>query len=89
MIFYKLENVESLLDATNDPIADIINAVASDVIGFCSARSFEMFKEQSEQLNALGSYQNLVESVSSRGLTVSKVLSSPLPSPLPASMLRL
>merc|ERR1712216_496989 len=62
------------IDATNDPVADIINSVSSDVIGFCSARSFEQFKETSEQLNSLGSYQNLVETVSSRGMDVSKVV---------------
>jgi regulator of protease activity HflC (stomatin/prohibitin superfamily) len=74
MIFYKLESVEAMMDATNDPIADIINSVSSDVIGFCSARSFEQFKETSEQLNTLGAYQNLVESVKTRGFSVSKVV---------------
>merc|ERR550537_1234850 len=74
MIFYKLESVEAMLDATNDPIADIINSVSSDVISFCSARSFEQFKETAEQLNNLGVYQSLTSTVASRGLTVSKVV---------------
>jgi len=74
MIFYKVVDVETMLDSTNDPIADIINSVSSDVIGFCSARSFEQFKETSESLNSLGAFPNLVESVGSRGVAVSKVV---------------
>ena len=74
MIFYKLTDITAMMDATNDPMADIINSVSSDVISFCSARSFEQFKETSEQLNTLGVFQSLVETVSSRGLQVSKVV---------------
>jgi len=74
MIFYKCDDVGRMMDATNDPIADIINAVSSDVISFCSARSFEQFKETSEQLNNLGAYQSLTDTVGSRGLSVSKVV---------------
>lgn len=74
MIFYQLHSIEEMLDATNDPIADIINSVSSDVIGFCSARSFEQFKETAEQLNVPTLYQNLNDSVGSRGIRVSKVV---------------
>lgn len=74
MIFYKVLDVVAMMDATNDPIADIVNSVSADVISFCAARSFEQFKETSEQLNNLGVYQSLVDSVSGRGLAVSKVV---------------
>lgn len=74
MIFYQLESIEAMLDATNDPMADMINAASADVIQFCSARSFEQFKEQAEQLNRLGLYSSLTSVVASRGLTVSKVV---------------
>jgi len=74
MIFFQLDSVERMMDATNDPIADIVNSVSSDVISFCAARSFEQFKENSESLNQLGLYQNLTSTVASRGLTVSKVV---------------
>lgn len=53
--------------------ADIINSVSSDVISFCSSRTFEQFKETAEQLNMIGVYQSLTNTVASRGLTVSKV----------------
>merc|ERR1711988_521231 len=74
MLFYRLDSVEKMMDATNDPVADIINSVTSDVISFCSARSFEMFKETAEQLNMLNMYQSLTNTVASRGLSVSKVV---------------
>lgn len=74
MIFFKLEDVVKMLDATNDPIADVINSVSSDVITFCAARSFEQFKETSEQLNAIGVYSALTSTVASRGIAVSKVV---------------
>ena len=74
MIFFQIADVERMLDSTNDPIADVINSVSSDVIGFCSARSFELFKETSEQLNTLGAYGSLVEASAARGLILSKVV---------------
>jgi hypothetical protein len=63
MIFYHLDggNVEKLIDRTSDPIADLINAVSADVISFASARTFETFKEESNQLNSLESFPKLVK----------------------------
>eukprot|EP00316_Scyphosphaera_apsteinii_P012364 CAMPEP_0119302742 /NCGR_PEP_ID=MMETSP1333-20130426/4291_1 /TAXON_ID=418940 /ORGANISM="Scyphosphaera apsteinii, Strain RCC1455" /LENGTH=436 /DNA_ID=CAMNT_0007305201 /DNA_START=62 /DNA_END=1372 /DNA_ORIENTATION=- len=74
MIFYRLQSIEKMLDSTNDPIADIVNSVSSDVISFCSARSFEIFKESSEQLNMLGVYQQLIDRSSQIGFCISQVV---------------
>jgi len=74
MIFYQLTDVEAMINATNDPIAEIINSVTADVIGFCSVRSFEQFKESAEQLNMIGVYQNLTTRAAGLGLHVSKVV---------------
>jgi len=74
MIFFRLKDIEKMLDATNDPIAEIINSVSADVIGFCSARSFEQFKECAEQLNMIGVYQNLTKQMSGLGIEVPKVV---------------
>merc|ERR1711988_417480 len=43
-------------------------------ISFCSSRTFEQFKETAEQLNMLGVFQSLTNTVASRGLSVSKVV---------------
>jgi len=74
MIFYRIASVAAMLDTTNDCIADIVNSVSSDVISFCSARTFEQFKEGAEQLNMLGIYQSLTSTVEARGMSVSKVV---------------
>jgi len=74
MLFYQVNDVEKLVDSTNDPIADMINSAQSDVISFCSARTFEQFKESAEQLNLLGVYQNLTASCGARGVNISKVV---------------
>jgi len=74
MIFFQMKDVERMIDATNDPVAEIINSVSADVIGFCSARSFEQFKECAEQLNMLGVYQNLTNRAEGLGLLVPKVV---------------
>ena len=40
MIFYQLSHVETMLDNTNDPMADFINAVSADVIEKINALKF-------------------------------------------------
>jgi len=74
MIFFCVNEIEIMLDATNDPIADLINSVSSDVISFCSARSFEMFKEGADHLNMMGSYPGLTDAMKAKGISVSKIV---------------
>jgi hypothetical protein len=52
MIFFELIDIGVMLDQTHDVIADFINAVTADVIDFAAGRTFEQFKEHTEQLNA-------------------------------------
>jgi hypothetical protein len=53
MIFFELDDIETMLQQTHDPIADFINAVTADVIEFVGARTFEEFKEVTDRLNEL------------------------------------
>lgn len=73
MLFFKIDSVTGMLDATNDPIAELINAVSSDIIEFTAAGSFETFKDSAEQLNSMAVYKNLAERCALIGLSVSKV----------------
>jgi hypothetical protein len=73
MLFFKIESVAHMLDSTNDPIAELLNGVSSDIIEFTSAGSFETFKDSAEQLNGMGVYKNLLERAALIGLSVSKV----------------
>lgn len=36
MLFYELNDIEKMLDSSNDPIGDFLNSVSSDVISFVS-----------------------------------------------------
>jgi len=74
MIFYRLQDIDTLLKETHDPIADFINSVTSDVIEFVSGSSFEEFKAASDQLNDLNVYQQLTSRAKGIGFEVTKVV---------------
>ena len=74
MIFFELSDIEKMLDQTHDPIADFINAVTADVVDFAGTRSFEAFKQDTEQLNELESYQNLLSRAVRIGYQINKVV---------------
>ena len=74
MIFYELVDVEMMLDATSDPVADFVNAASADVVAFCSAQSYEAFLPASSQLNELRCFSRLVERAAQIGYTISKVV---------------
>ena len=63
-----------MLDQTHDPVADFINAVGADVIDFTAGLSFEMFKKQTDKLNAIDTYQNLKRRAERIGYRVNKVV---------------
>jgi hypothetical protein len=74
MVFFELADIEVMLDQTHDPIADFINAVGADVIDFAGTRSFEQFKLETERLNALETYANLVRRAERIGYRINKVV---------------
>lgn len=74
MVFFELQNIETMLDQTHDPIADFINAVTADVIDFVGTRSFEKFKQNTEKLNDLDTFANLTARAERIGYKVNKVV---------------
>ena len=74
MIFFELINIEQMLDATHDPIGDFINAATSDVVEFTGKRSFEDFKKQTEQLNELSTYTQLLHRAKQSGYQINNVV---------------
>lgn len=74
MIFFELGDIERMLDQTHDPVADFINAITADVIDFAASRSFERFKQDTEKLNELPAYPNLVGRAERIGYQVNKVV---------------
>jgi len=74
MVFFELENIEKMLDQTHDPVADFINALSADVIDFAAGRTFEQFKEATNDLNELAEYENLVGRAERVGYRINKVV---------------
>ncbi|HEX8617819.1 MAG TPA: hypothetical protein VF911_09570 [Thermoanaerobaculia bacterium] len=74
MVFFELSSLSTMLEETHDPIADFINALTADVIDFAGAREFEQFKDQTERLNQLATYPQLVARAERIGYTINKVV---------------
>lgn len=74
MVFFELMDIDRMLDQTHDPIADFINAVTADVIDFAATLPFDKFKEQTEQLNDLATYPQLVQRGERIGYRINKVV---------------
>lgn len=74
MIFFELVDIEKMLDTTHDPIGDFINAATSDVVEFTGKRSFEDFKQQTEQLNDISTYSQLLHRAEQCGYKINNVV---------------
>lgn len=74
MIFFELGDIQRMLDTTHDPIGDFINAATSDVVEFTGKRSFDQFKQQTEQLNELSTYHQLLHRAEQCGYQINNVV---------------
>lgn len=74
MIFFELVDIEKMLDTTHDPIGDFINAATSDVVEFTGKRSFDTFKKQTEHLNDLSTYSQLMHRAKQCGYQINNVV---------------
>jgi len=74
MIFFKIENVDKLLDESHDPVADLINAATSDIIDFVSKYKFEDFKSHIEKLHDLNTFSQIMIRSQAIGYTISKIV---------------
>ncbi|XP_071113421.1 uncharacterized protein [Haliotis cracherodii] len=74
MMFYELVDIEKMLSATKDPVADFVNCLCADVVTYATQRTYMAFIEQSSKLNDLDSYPQLLERCKAIGFVVSKVV---------------
>ena len=74
MIFFELEDVEKMLDRTHDPVADFINAVASDTVQHCALLTYEQFVENTSQMNELETFGSLCSRAETIGYKINKVV---------------
>mmetsp|Transcript_36766 Transcript_36766/g.84652 ORF Transcript_36766/g.84652 Transcript_36766/m.84652 type:complete len:497 (-) Transcript_36766:33-1523(-) len=74
MVFLTIKDVEKMLDNTQDPVSEFLNALNADIVEFVGGRTFEEFKSQLEQLNSLASYIYLSGRAAKVGYEVTKVV---------------
>lgn len=74
MIFFELVDIDRMLEATHDPIGDFVNAATSDAVDFTGRHDFESFKRNTEKLNELETYRQLVGRAGQCGYRINKVV---------------
>jgi hypothetical protein len=74
MIFFELLDITTMLETTHDPIGDFVNAATSDVVDFTGRHDFASFKQNTDKLNELETYRQLVGRASQCGYRINKVV---------------
>ncbi|XP_060083303.1 uncharacterized protein LOC132562573 [Ylistrum balloti] len=74
MLCFELNDIDTMLNATKDPIADFINCVCADVVAFGSLYTYIEFMEKAGELNKLDNYPQLMERSKAIGYTITKVI---------------
>lgn len=74
MIFYQCTNVDKMLDATNDPTGDFVNAVCADVMTFASGNTYQSFLEKTCSLSGTDIYPTLMQRAEEVGFCINKVI---------------
>jgi hypothetical protein len=74
MIFFELLDITMMLETTHDPIGDFVNAATSDVVDFTGRHDFESFKHNTDKLNEIETYRQLVVRASQCGYRINKVV---------------
>jgi len=74
MVFFELLDIEKMLDTSHDPIGDFVNAATSDVVDFTGRHDFESFKHNTDKLNELDTYKQLMVRAEQSGYRIDKVV---------------
>lgn len=74
MVFYELSDVQKMLDSSNDPIGDLINAVSADVMGFGAANTYESLLEKTEMLQQLETFPTVRTRMAAIGYSLHNVV---------------
>lgn len=73
-LIYKLNDIYKMLDCTQDPISDFINAICADIVSFVGKYTFSEFLLNSNGLNNLENYSQLNQRSSRIGYTLSSII---------------
>merc|ERR1719231_1787492 len=74
MIFYELREIEAMLDATNDPIGDFINAASADVMTFGASNTYESLMLNTGGLSDVQTFPILASRMEQTGFKLLKIV---------------
>mmetsp|Transcript_11605 Transcript_11605/g.23634 ORF Transcript_11605/g.23634 Transcript_11605/m.23634 type:complete len:460 (-) Transcript_11605:207-1586(-) len=74
LLFYELRDIERMLDATNDPIGEIVNAASADVMTFGAANTYESFLLNPSSLSETATFPLLASRMEQAGFLLHKVV---------------
>lgn len=74
MVFYELCDIEAMLDGTNDPIGDFINATSADVISFGAKNTYSSLLKTASHLNSIDTFPILAHRMGQTGFKLHKVV---------------
>ena len=74
MIFYELVDIEKMLDSSNDPIGDFINAASADAMTFAANQSYESFLANTSSLSEVAAFPILAGRMAADGFRLLKVV---------------
>ena len=74
MLFYEMVDVLTMLDTSNDPIADLMNALCADVISFVGPLTYKQFVANTDKLSQIETYPQLCQRAARVGFSVHKVV---------------
>jgi len=74
MIIFELKEIFSMLDKTQDPISDFINAICADVVSFVAKLSFTEFLSNAYKLNDIETYEQLTVRAARTGYNIKSII---------------
>lgn len=74
MVFYELVNIEKMLDASNDPIGDFINALSADVMSFGAKNTYETLLQRTSSFGDVSTFPTVQDRMRETGFTLLKVV---------------
>lgn len=75
MVIFQVEEIFTMLDRTQDPISDFINAICADVVSFVGQLTFVQFvHEGASKLNQIETYEQLATRASRTGYKIDSII---------------
>lgn len=75
MVIFQIDDIFKMLDRSQDPIADFINAICADVVSLVGQLTFVQFvQEGASKLNQIETYEQLKNRADRAGYTIDSVI---------------